>query len=640
MLFKRRSQTKDAWKITIPEKYGLEPHIINTSPVVLGCSMQCDIVINDPSVCESHIQFVLIKKGKYLELYDLAESNSGTGGQNNRTFIDGEPLLGKKRLAAQKDKNFSLRAGEVNLSLIYGPVTESSRVRHKYLVRDKDIDWFYLHEGLEYGPVKLYEMVKAIKAGALLPLDDVWHSGLQNRIKAFEIPDLFAEKNLMPTLSETVDSEKHVCPYCWHGFKTEDLLYIARHPALMGDPVLGYDEQQRFVPRHVKPLRRAVDDRGEICTDMACPRCHLRIPTPFLDSMPLFFSIIGTPGSGKSYYLATSTWRLRTILPKYFGLTFEDIDNVTNQWINSYEEKLFLPARGVNHSAIEKTQIESGHTAKQVKINAVSMFLPLPAIFSIISNSRYHRPQGVHNTLSFYDNAGEHFQTGQDVIQKPGSLHMLRANGYLVLFDPTADPRFTRVINTSLQEKIAQTVYPQQKILIETIDRLRKHTGLNVKDKFNKPIVVGISKADLLMDYFIKEGLNLSSLPYRFLKKQTGIGQRKGLENSANTNGFNNNNLASDGEESGGIREIGVLDMSHIKNVSACIRELFCRLTPEFVNTIESFAENVIYLPVSAIGHQPEDRGVHPGDINPLWVEVPFLYILSKMGYIPYITTK
>lgn len=634
MLFKRRDQTKSAWRITIPERYGMEPHIINTSPVVLGCSSQCDVVIKDPSVSESHIQFVLIKDGKYLEVYDLAANDSKTGRQKNRTLLNGESISGKKRLPAQKEKQFSLMAGDVKLSLTYGFVTEQTLNEKKYIARDKPIEWFYLHDGTEYGPVKNTEMAKAVRDGLLLPLDDAWHSGLKNRIKAFEIPDLFAEKSHIPDLSVMNEADRHICPYCWHGFKSEELLYIARHPSLMGDPVLGYDEQQRFLPRHIKPLRRALDSRGEICPDMACPRCHLRIPTPFLDSHPLFFSIIGTPGSGKSYYLATSTWRLRTILPKYFGLNFEDVDNITNQWINDYEEKLFLPARGANYNTIEKTQVESNHTAKQVKINAVSMFLPMPAIFSLLSNNRYHRSESIHNTLAFYDNAGEHFQPGQDMIQKPGTLHMLRANGFLFMFDPTADPRFTNIINESLRETVVQTVYQQQKILIETIDRLRKHTGLNVKEMFRKPIVIAVSKADLLMDYFSKEGLDLKKLPYRLLKKKADPGQNKGEKRGVAVNGESAVNI----EEKQSIVEIGVLDISQINQMSAYIRELFCRLAPEFVNTVESFADNVVYLPVSAIGHQPDSKGVNPADIHPLWVEVPFLYILSKLGYIPYIS--
>ncbi len=628
-LFKRAEQTKSAWQITIPEKYGMESYIINTSPVVLGCSMQCDVVIKDSSLAQSHIQFVLIKGGKYLEIYDLERGNEdreiGKKINDNkadrefdtriRTLLDGEPINVKKRLEAQKGKSFTLKAGDVNLRLTYSPIVEKISEKKRHALKDKDIEWFYLHDGVEVGPIKLSEMLKAVRNGDISPLDDAWNSGVKNRIKAFEIPELFAEKNHLSDISEVSDSDKHLCPYCWHSFKFEELLYIARHPSLMGDPVLGYDEQQRFLPRYIKPLRRALDSRGELCSDMACPRCHLRIPTPFLDSPPLFFSIIGTPGAGKSYYLATSTWRLRAVLPEYFGLNFEDIDNMTNQWINSYEEKLFLPSRGVNYSAIEKTQIESAHTAKEVKINAVSMFLPLPAIFSLISNKRYHRSGQIQNSIAFYDNAGEHFQTGQDIIQRPGSLHILRANGLLFLFDPTADPRFTNIINLSLQTKLIQTVYQQQKILIETIDRIRKYTGLNVKDKFHKPIVIGVSKSDLLMDYFNQNGIDLSKLPYRFIKPtQTEVRQTSSLNS-----------------------QVGVVDISQIRQVSASIRELFCRLTPEFVNTVESFADNVIYLPVSAIGHQPDDRGVHPGDIRPLWVEVPFLYILSQMGYIPYI---
>lgn len=610
MLFKKVNQTKSAWQITFDEKYGIEPYIINTSPVVLGCSMQCDVVIKDPSVAESHIQFVLAKGGKYLEIYDLAES----GGAE----LDGEPIKGKKRLEAGKNKHFTLKAGDVHLSLAYGHVTEKLSVKKISSVKDKEIEWFYLHKGVEHGPVKLSDMLKSVRDDKLFPLDDAWHAGLKNRIKAFEIPDLFADKSHTPAISDISDIKKHICPYCWHVFRAEELLYISRHPSLMSDPVLGYDEQKRFLPRYIKPLRKALDSRGEICPDMACPRCHLRIPTPFLDSTPLFFSIIGSPGAGKSYYLATSTWKLRTVLPEYFGLNFEDIDNMTNQWINRYEEKLFLSTSGINYNAIEKTQIESPDTAREVKINAVNMFVPLPAIFSLLSNKQYHRSERVQNTISFYDNAGEHFQTGQDIIQKPGTRHILLANALLFLFDPTADPRFTTIINVSLRNKITPTVYPQQKILTETIDRLRKHTGRNIRDKFQKPIVIGVSKADLLIDYLKQAGINLDRLPYQFVKSSKEVGSKGG--------------------QAADIGSIGVLDMTHIMQMSAAIRELFCRLTPEFVNTVESFADNVVYLPVSAIGHQPDERGVRPKDIHPLWVEVPFLYILSQMGYISYIT--
>ncbi len=653
-MLNKRNRKKNAWKLLVPDKYAPEPYIIKTSPVVLGCSSQCDIVINEPSVAESHIQFVLISNGKFLEIYNLA----GEGSEGGRTLLNGENI-DKIRLKAQHDKFFTLKVGDVHLRLIYSQIKEDAPSKKRALPRKREIKWFYLHEGKQHGPINTTSLVKSACAGLLLPMDDAWHSGLAHRIKAFEIPQLFDPQPQLDSASVlgtpfTVpgvsliqnasvlpgadDDGRLRCPYCWHSYLVEELLYISRHPELTGDPVLGSEAQHRFLPREIKPVRRAVDNRGEVCSEMACPRCHLRIPTPFLDTSPLFFSIIGTPGSGKSCYLASATWMLRKMLPRYFGLTFEDIDNVTNQWLNEYEEKLFFPVDNMDYHAIEKTQIEASNLSRQVKINDITMLLPLPAIFTLlpkngkftllskndkftllskndkftllsknINDSELREESGVsclpplRRTLAVYDNAGEHFQTGQDVIQKPGTLHMLHAHGLLFLFDPTADPRFDGIINDALKGKIVQTVYQQQKILIETIDRIRKHTGLNVADRFEKPVVVALSKADILSDYFSRKGIQLKGTPLKWLKKG----------------------------------EAAALDMGSVHSVSSFIRELLYDLVPEYINTIEAFARTVIYLPVSAIGHQPDQRGVNPRDIHPLWIEVPFLYILSEMGHIP-----
>ena len=58
------------------------------------------------------------------------------------------------------------------------------------------------------------------------------------------------------------------------------------------------------------------------------------------------------------------------------------------------------------------------------------------------------------------------------------------------------------------------------------------------------------------------------------------------------------------------------------------------RTAPEMVSTIESFSSKVLYLPLSALGHNPSSQGVRPNDIRPAWVELPLLYTLHKMGYV------
>jgi hypothetical protein len=78
------------------------------------------------------------------------------------------------------------------------------------------------------------------------------------------------------------------------------------------------------------------------------------------------------------------------------------------------------------------------------------------------------------------------------------------------------------------------------------------------------------------------------------------------------------------------------LDIGHIESVSFWLRELLQRTCPEIVTVAEDFSENVVYVPVSALGCSPTPVGnslaVRPKDIRPVWVHIPFLYALALEG--------
>ena len=141
-----------------------------------------------------------------------------------------------------------------------------------------------------------------------------------------------------------VDGEndrKIVCPHCWRRFGAEELLAIAQHQNLLGDSVLGPEAAQRFLPSRFTPAGHAIDAHGLTCPDFACPRCHLGVPHPIMEKPPMFLSMIGAPGSGKSYLLATMISELRTLMPAQFASAFGDADPACNQIINEYERVLF-----------------------------------------------------------------------------------------------------------------------------------------------------------------------------------------------------------------------------------------------------------------------------------------------------------
>ena len=58
-------------------------------------------------------------------------------------------------------------------------------------------------------------------------------------------------------------------------------------------------------------------------------------------------------------------------------------------------------------------------------------------------------PARLARMLCLYDNAGEHFQPGQDTATSPVTRHLARSRAILFLFDPTQDPRFRAVCRGS-----------------------------------------------------------------------------------------------------------------------------------------------------------------------------------------------
>src|SRR5437763_742231 len=145
------------------------------------------------------------------------------------------------------------------------------------------------------------------------------------------------------------------CPHCWHVFAPENALWVAQHPDLVGDPRLGADQPQRFLPTRFTVEGAALDSRGFACHGLACPHCHLSVPRAMFEMEPVFLSVLGAPASGKSYFLASMTWMLRSTLPKHFGLAFGDADPVSNNRLQEYEELQFLNPNQDALVAIEKT---------------------------------------------------------------------------------------------------------------------------------------------------------------------------------------------------------------------------------------------------------------------------------------------
>jgi len=404
---------------------------------------------------------------------------------------------------------------------------------------------------------------------------------------------------------------KMTCPNCWHHFYTQDVFFVARHPELLGDPVLGDNEYLRFLPTRFTPKGEAIDPRGMVTAELACPRCHLQIPEAMLEVLPLFISIVGSPASGKSYFLTTMTWQLRQLMPQ-FELVFNDADPIANSPIHEYEQTLFLNPQPDRPTEIHKTQTDDPKLHRTAIINDVAMRFPLPFQFSFLPTPQhpmYEQRHRIGRILVLYDNAGEDFLPAAENPDSAAIQHLAKSHMLFMLFDPLQDPRFLKHCRSD-DPQVAHGLRPagqgpapirQEIILKEAAVRVRRYLGLSENARIKKPLIVIVPKFDVwgqLLD------MSLDEEPYA---------------------GFNGASAAR-------------MDLQRVEKAHARLKELFRRLCPEFAATAEAFTTAVRYVPVSSLGCSPSlirrgkltFYGVRPENVHPKWVTVPLLYCLCK----------
>lgn len=395
-----------------------------------------------------------------------------------------------------------------------------------------------------------------------------------------------------------------LCPHCWKSFDHDYILYISVHPSLFGDPILGEYVPKRFVPTVFNQMGQPLDECGLPATEMACPRCHLRIPPGLLDTASLYFSVAGATSSGKSYFLTCLIHQLRKTLPEYFSAAFFDADPRLNETLNSYEKQLFMSLKPNEITALPATQIAGEGISDRIRLNNIEIELPKPFVFE------FRRKDDVDDlNMIFYDNSGEMFIPGRDEWVNQATFHLSHSNGIMFLFDPTNDAVMRLAMCDERDPQVSKNprVVDQTILLNEMISRIRRHANMTSAESCNIPLVIVVGKYDTWMKKF---PCDIASEPY-ITKEQI-----------------------ADGEEE------YVLAKQNILRSSYFLREMMLEYAPGLVNAAESFFKDVFFVPVSNFGTIAEQNqdgaiGVTPSKIKPVWVDVPLLLLLAKNEQIP-----
>jgi len=387
-------------------------------------------------------------------------------------------------------------------------------------------------------------------------------------------------------LQRTSGEGAFTCPVCWLRFDAGDIMHVAVHDSLRGDPLLGQDAPLRFHATRFNDRGQALDAFGLPATDMACPHCRRILPPGFVEIEHHILSIVGDQSAGKSYYLSVLAHLLPVALFRHFALNFQDADPAGNAMLNDMKRTLF-GAREPEEARLVKTQLEGAMYERLPRYGRI-VALPKPFIFYVQSLSQAEQ----RASLIFYDNAGEHFQPGRDSTDSPGAQHVASSSGILFLFDPFNHPGFRRRMGAHQDPQLERPVVDQQDVLLSELKvRVHRLLNLGVGQRLERPLAVLVGKCDAWMNWLGPE-------PF------------------------------ADPVQS------GHLDRSKVEQNSKIVRDLLLELAPTIVGNAETISNQVTYFPVSSFGHPPLKVGSgsyvpDPGQLQPILAEVPVLWLLS-----------
>src|SRR5207302_9284038 len=151
---------------------------------------------------------------------------------------------------------------------------------------------------------------------------------------------------------------------------------------------------------------------------------------------------------------------------------------------------------------IRKTELQ-GELYHTVMYGNQVVSYPRPYLFAmrpLENHPRHNLGRRGARVLCLYDNAGEHFQAGQDSTSSPVTQHLSQSRLLLYLFDPTQDARFRKLCQQRCA--ISETALGgrstrQESVLLEAAARVRRYTGLSQNARHQRPLIVVLTKFDV-----------------------------------------------------------------------------------------------------------------------------------------------
>ncbi|TBL80983.1 TRAFAC clade GTPase domain-containing protein [Paenibacillus thalictri] len=392
-----------------------------------------------------------------------------------------------------------------------------------------------------------------------------------------------------------------ICPYCFHKFKPEEVVFRATHTRddddefmeridenlskwrkrfkadevymeAVIDPVTIPDENRIYSE---KVLVGVVDRYGEVTRRRLCPECHNVLPVSAGKVPSNIISVIGASQVGKSVFIASLVHTLQNKTAVNFDAScIAMTPEVGNRFNNRFIRPIFE-----NNTMIATTSVN-----EQMD----------PYIFEF----KFKDDNKETLTLVFFDVAGEGM-TSREYLEIQAE-HIKNSSGIMFLVDPLQIRSIRDKIHLKLgteEQNEFSSKYDEPTMVISGL--YENFIAHQPNSRTNIPTAVVLTKSDML--HYLKEEDSDYIQP--------------------NSNVFRN------------VVHKEYLNNIEFENINGEIGRFLQKVDQSFKSAVDVYFTNKAYFAVSALGSNPKNTELS-GVVSPIRVDEPFIWLLNQLGYI------
>ena len=266
---------------------------------------------------------------------------------------------------------------------------------------------------------------------------------------------------------------KVLCPCCFEESNIEEIQFVCTNTS-RNKPCIKAQNKEPIAYSEVNKKNPVCSECGQKLVTKICPKCGFVLPynIGMVKNYPL--SIIGAKESGKSNFVAVLVNALKNDVGRAFKCSLMACGDST---IQRYKDEFYNPLYR-HRTCVRGT--DSGEVT--------------PLIYSLLferKSSLFHKAVNDSISLTFFDAAGENFDTEKDM--QTISKYLCHSSGIILLLDPLQLPK----VRDELEDKIK---LPEENtdvtdLLTRTITVIRQQSG-KTDGKIDIPIAISFTKID------------------------------------------------------------------------------------------------------------------------------------------------